>query len=268
MIEGLDTSYYHYENLANLYRKIGEITMLDYNIDHYLDTTVRKTDVDRLGKIKMKFREFIVNNIESLEIPYKPDDKRIYPQDVWAGLHKSLVVNQLQEYKRTDTIKSLINSVIGGDDLGGITIDNIIDMWLESMTSTVNHIVGSALSNSKINEIFEDLVTQREVECSDYHNDTEEQLVDKGIELPVHYHTVQSIDVTDDNREQFDEFVDLVLRNFDSKTYGELPEEYSEARASDIKAMISELKEKIGDNTDLASFLHETSDTDNSGDYA
>jgi hypothetical protein len=223
-----------------------------------------------LGDIimNMLFREFIQQNIEKLEIPFQPDEKRKYPPKVWEVLHKSLLVNQLQHEMRAETTTSLINSVFGGDDLGGLTLDNVIDSWLDSMTKTMNHIIGSALGNSKINQVYEKLVTRREVECSDAHNEVEDQLVKKGIELPIHTHTVNVIEVTDDNREQFDEFVILVLQNFDSETYGELPEEYSKARASDIEAMITELKDLVGDGekADLVRSLT-SDDSLDSGDF-
>lgn len=258
MIVNLETTHYLGNGIANHYQSIGEIPTMMSNIHHYLSKD-SKSEID-LGINKMLFKDFIQKYMASLEIPYKPNEKRKYPQSVWAGLHKSLVVNQLQEYSRTETITSLINSVYGGDDLGGLTIDNVIDMWLETMNSAVNQIVGSALSNSKINKLFEDLVTKREVDCSDWHNDVEKELVDKGVEIPTHTHTVQSIDVTDENREQFDKFVNLVLQSFDSETYGELPEEYSEARASDIEAMMSKLENLMGDIPDVASSSIKPSD--------
>lgn len=214
----------------------------------------------------MLFKEFIQQNIDQLEIPFQPDRRKKYPPTVWLGLHKSLLVNQLQHYRRVDTIESFINTVYGGDDLGGLTIDNVIDMWLESMTTTMNQVIGSALGNSKIKKLYNELVTEREVECSDAHNETEEQIVDKGVKLPVHHHTVMSIDVNDDNREQFDEFIDVVLRNFDSETYGELPIEYSKARESDIENMITELKDLVGDSDILSSLTSKKGGSDSS-DY-
>ena len=218
--------------------------------------------------IYMLFREFIQNNITNLEIPFQVEEKQKYPPSVWEGLHRSVLVTQIQNIQRTETIKTLINSVIGGDDLGGLTIDNVIDMWIDSLLSITNHMVGSALSNSKISQLFKGLATDSQIECYDAHTEQEEQLVKKGTKLHMHTHTVQSIDVTDDNREQFDEFVNLVLMNFDSEVYGELPEEYSKAREGDIETMLGELKDLVGDDTDMVrSLLHEGNDSSDSGDF-
>lgn len=249
----------HYLDLAN--QSIVEISLLN-DIDH---SVLIKTQLGIL--LYMLFREFIQDNITSLEIPFQVEEKRKYPPSVWSGLHKSILVTQVQHTTRTDTIKSLINSVVGGDDLGGLTIDNVIDMWLDSMLTVATHMVGSALGNSKINQLFKKLATDREIECFEAHNEIEEQIVKKGVKLPTHTHTVKSIDVADDNREQFDEFVNLVLMNFDSEVYGELPAEYKKAREGDIEAMISELQDLVGDDTDVARSLIRKEDGDDSGDY-
>ena len=260
MFNQLEHPHYLSVDLANQHQSIVEISLL--SIINYSIAT------QWLGNTNyMLFREFIQKNITDLEIPFQVEEKRKYPPDVWKGLHRTMLVAQVQHIKRTDTIKSLINSVYGGDDLGGLTLDNIIDMWLDTMMTVASHMVGSALGNSKIKQLFKKLVTEREVDCSDAHNEIEEQIVKKGIELPIHYHTVQNIDVTDDNREQFDEFVNLVLMNFDSEVYGELPEEYSKAREGDIEAMLTELKDLVGEDTDIARSLLHKEDSNDSGDF-
>ncbi len=236
------------------------------NNKHYLVLDC-KSSLRQGNKNQMLFKEFIQQNIGELELPFEPTKKRKYPPKVWTDLHKTMLVSQLQNYRRKDTVKSLIDSINGGDDLGGLTMENVIDMWLESMISVIGQIIGSALGNSKIKKLYKELVTERQVECSSAHNEVEEHLVEQGVELPEHIHTVESIGVDDENREQFDRFVNLVLQNFDSDTYGELPTEYSKARESDIEAMVTELKDLIGDDQTLASSLKSSYDGVESGDF-
>lgn len=240
-------------------------------IEH-VKATVSKTDVmtsQILGEIiEMEFKQFIQDNIEQLEIPFQPSEKKRYPPNVWRDLHKSLLVTNLQHYRRAETVKSFMNTVLGGDDLGGLTLDNVIDMWLDNLMTTIYHIIGSANANPKIKKLYDNLCEEREIECNDPHNEVEDDLVHKGVEIPTHTHTVKSIEVTDENREQFDEYVTLVLQNFDSNTYGELPEEYSKAGQRDIKAMVEELKEVLGDETDVARLLGSLKSEDDSFDSA
>jgi len=238
--------------------------------NHYPKPTVSKTDGKGIGMIMyMKFREFIQQNIDNLEIPYQPDVKKKYPPKVWEAIHKTVLVQQLQHDQKADTIEAVKNVVYGGDDLGGLDLDNVIDMWLDTMMRNINQVIGSALANSKIREDYEKLVTKNEVECNEPHNEIEDKIVKQGTELPTHTHTVHFIEVTDDNREEFDKFIDVVLRNFDSDVYGELPEEYVIANRGDINAMITELKDVLseGEKADLVASLKPDKELD-SGDFA
>lgn len=217
----------------------------------------------------MKFRDFIQQNIDKLEIPYQPDVKKKYPPKVWEALHRTILVQQLQHDKKVDTIEAVMNVVVGGDDLGSLELDNVIDMWLDNMMRNINQVIGSALANSKIREDYEKLITKNEVECNEPHNEIEDNIVKQGTELPTHTHTVHVIKVTDENREEFDKLVDIVLSNFDSDVYGELPEKYVIAKRGDIDAMITELKDVLseGEKANVIASL-KPEDTLDSGDFA
>lgn len=234
---------------------------LSLTFDHYPE--------QGLGMIiYMLFREFLQQNIDKLEIPYQPDVKKKYPPKVWEALHKTVLEQQLQHDKRADTIEALKNVIYAGDDVGGLELDNVIDMWFDYMMKNVNQVIGSALANPKIREDYDKLITKKEVECSEPHNETEDRLVKEGIELPVHNHTVHLIEVGDENRELFENFVDVVLKNFDSEVYGKLPKEYKIAEREGIKAMITELKEVLSDD-EKANLVASLRDDDvNSGDFA
>lgn len=263
----LEHSRYHVNGFIDHYRCIEANSMFSNNY-HYPEAKVGKTKLHGYEVYIMLFKEFIKQHLADMELPFLSGEGQKYPPKVWSALHQSFLVTQLQYYKRADTIKYFIGSVYDGDDLGGLLLENVIDMWMESMISATTQIIGSALGNSKIKALYDDLTIEREVECSDPHSAVEEQIISKGIEIPIHSHKVRSIEVNDDNREQFNEFVSVVLRNFDSDTYGELPEEYSKAGKNDVDTMLGKFEQMFGQDTDMAGFLNRDKDNGfDSSDY-
>lgn len=186
----------------------------------------------------MKLQEFLSQNPD-LEIPFQPETRQKYPDEVWEALHRTAVEVVLQNETKPDAIADFVAKVIAGDDLGGLTLENVLTMWVQTMVLEIaEKIVGGAMMNDKIEENYDKLALVRDRKCTQWHNKEEKERADAGESLEEHTHTVRHVPVDDEVRDDFDKLVTLILQDFDSDTYGELPEEYKSAGMPDFESFL------------------------------
>lgn len=185
----------------------------------------------------MKLQDFLSENPD-LEIPFQPETRQKYPDEVWEALHRTAVETVLQNEDKPTAASDFVAKVIGGDDLGGLTVANVLSMWIQNILEIAQQIVASAFLNDKIEADYEDIVIAREIKCTKWHSKEEKKIVDEGGELEEHTHTIRHIPVDDDVRDDFSKLVTLILQDFDSDTYGELPDDYKESNMPDFESFL------------------------------
>lgn len=186
--------------------------------------------------IMVKLQEYIANN-EELDIPYQPESRQKFPDGVWQDLHETLIKVLLQTTNKNDAITELVQKLVEGETLGGLTMANVLTWFLRENFQNAERVVQASMMNGKIESNFDEIVTEEVITCQDWHSAEEKERAENGETLEEHTHTLRHVQVTDENSEKFDTLVTRILQDAFPEDFGELPEEYKEAAMPDFDTL-------------------------------